>query len=348
VGKTQTQKKTSPIFLIVVFVAVMIVMFVARMRSHNVQTITVPFNNGIVSLLTYSNFLAAVSNDNKIYVWEWSDLSKKPREFAVESGETVFAAPDTILSVKRTNPDCLFASGLDANSENKKIPLSLKSNTASLCANRDSSKIILLLLRGTDEHITYEVLEVEFNIKKVRLITTIPAEHGTIEHSAVSDDGKYVVVAGEKKEQGWVLLVDTKENQIVWQKEFPDFKKVNKGVFSKDGDIIYLRGSDSTLTLLKTSSGEIIDRLLPTDENKSSYRNQHAQTVAISSDGDLVAATVFSNIYVWETKTRKKYDIGSTGQKVFSSMTFSPDAKFIVTADMRQGGDIKVVQLPRH
>jgi hypothetical protein len=31
-----------------------------------------------------------------------------------------------------------------------------------------------------------------------------------------------------------------------------------------------------------------------------------------------------------------------------SSIVFSPDAKFIATSDMRQGGDIKVIRTPRH
>jgi WD40 repeat protein len=351
VNKTQPNNKTSAFFLIVVFAAVMMLMFIARMRSQNVQKISIPLNNGIVALLSYNNLLGAISNDNKIYVLQWSYLSKKPREGTIESSEAVFAAPDTILSVKRTNPDCLVVSGFDANSENKKIPLLLTSNTAYLSASLDGSKIFLLLERGGkdgSEHITYDLFEVLLDRGQVQLIAAITSEKSKLEHFSVSDDGRYVVAAGERNEHGWMFLADTKERRMVWQKEFPDLRKLYKGVFSKDGSIIYLRGSDSMLALAKTNSGEMIDRLLPTEENKSTYRTQPAQTVAISKDGDLVAATVFGNIYVWETKTRKKYNIGGTGQKVFSSMVFSPDAKFIATADMRQGGDIKIVQLPRH
>jgi hypothetical protein len=346
--KPHSKNSSSAIFLVAVFIAVVILMFIARMRSQNVQRIKIPLNNGIVALFTYNNLLAAISNDNKMYVWEWSGLSKKPREGVVESGEAVLVAPDIILSVKRTNPDCLVVSGFGANSENKKIPLFLTSNAASLCANRDGSKIILLLERGAGQSVTYELLEVEFNTKHVRPVVTIPSEQGRVEHVSVSDDGRYVVAVGEKKEHGWMFVVDTREKKMLWQKELQDFRKLYKGVFSKDGEIIYLRGSDSMLTLVKTSSGEIVDRLLPTDENKSTYRTQPAQTVAISSDGDLVAATVFVDVYIWDTKTRKKYDIAGASQKVFSSMVFSPDAKFIATADMRQGGNIKIIQTPRH
>ena len=61
-----------------------------------------------------------------------------------------------------------------------------------------------------------------------------------------------------------------------------------------------------------------------------------------------MAATVFGDVYVWDTKTRKKYDVPGMGQKVFSSMVFSPDGRFVATADTRQGGVIKIARTPRH
>ena len=252
-----------------------------------------------------------------------------------------------IVGVKRTNPYCVGVSGLDANSESRKIPLSLVSKAAQLSASRDGNEVVLLLERGGGEYITYEMLEVEFNTKQVRPITAISSEKSKLEHFSVSDDGRYIVAVGEKNEHGWLFVADTKEKKTLWQKELPDFKKLYKGVFSKDGEIIYIRGSDSMLTLVKTNSGEIIDRWLPTEENKSTYMTMPAQTVTISSDGGLVAATVFGEVYVWDTKTRKKYNVPGLGQKVFSSMVFSPDGRFVATADMRQGGVIKIARTPR-
>ena len=164
----------------------------------------------------------------------------------------------------------------------------------------------------------------------------------------MSDDGRYVVAAGEKNEHGWLFVVDTKEKKMLWQKELPDFRKLHKGVLSKDGEIIYIRGSDSMLTLVKTNSGDVVDRWLPTKENKDTYRAQQTQAVVASNDGGLVAAVVGGDIFTWDTKTHKKYDITGAGHKVLSSMVFSPDGKFIATSDMRQSGDIKIVRVPLH
>lgn len=350
-NKPKPKNKSSAVFIVGVFAAAVILMFIARMHSGDVQKINMPLNNGIITLLTHNNLMAAISNDNKIYVWNWADLSKKYREYAVEPGEAAFAATDTIVSVKRTNPDCLVVSGFDANSESKKIPLLLTANTAHLSANLDGSKIILLLERGDkdgSEHITYDLFEVLPDKGQVQLINAIASEKSKLEHFSISDDGRYIVAAGEKNGHGWLFVVDTKEKKMLWQKELPDFRKFNKGVFAKDGEIIYLRGSDSMLTLVKTSSGEIIDRWLPTKENKDTYRAQQTQAVVISNDGGLVAAVVGGSIFAWDTKTREKYDITGAGHKVLSGITFSPDAKFIATSDMRQSGDIKIVRVPRH
>ena len=350
-NKPQPKNKSSAIFIIGVFAAVVMIMFIAKMRSQDVQKISIPLNNGIVNLLTHNNILAAISNDNKIYVWNWPDLSKKYREYATESSEVVFAAPDTIVSVKQTNPDCLVVSGFDANSQSKKIPLLLTANTAHLSANPDGSKIILLLERSgknDGERVTYDLLEVLPDNGQVQLITAITSEKSKLEHFSVSDDGHYIVAAGERNEHGWLFVADIKEKKTLWQKEFPDFRKFHKGVFSKNGEIIYLRGSDSMLTLVKTSSGEIIDHWLPTQDNKDTYRAQQTQTVVISNDGGLAGAVVGGSIFIWDTKTHKKYDITGAGHKVLSSIIFSPDGKFIATSDMRQSGDIKVARIPRH
>ncbi len=350
-NKPQQKNKSSVIFIVGVFAAVVILMFVAKMHSGDVQKINIPLNNGIVSLLTHNNLLAAISNDNKIYVWNWADLSKKYREYTVEPGEAAFAANDTIVSVKRTNPDCLVISGFDANNESKKIPLTLTANTAHLSANIDGSKIILLLERGGKDnggHVTYDLFEVLPDKEQVQLITAIASEKSRVEHFSVSDDGRYIVAVGEKNEHGWMFLADTKEKRMVWQKELPDLKKLYKCVFSKNGDIIYLRGGDSVLTLVKTDSGEISNSWLPAKEIKYTYKTQQTQAVVISNDGGMVAAVIGGSIVAWDTKTREKYDIIGAGHKVLSGIAFSPDAKFVATSDMRQSGDIKIARVPRH
>jgi len=342
-----SQKKNgNPVlFFLAVSIVIIIITLVANLRSNVATEILIPLNNGIVFLSTCENLLSAISNDNRIYIWEWTGLSKKPREFAVEDEQSVFLAHDGAVSLRRTRPAYIIVSQFDRGKQIK-IPLPLGSDLGYLGFNGDRSNIFLLLARG-DKMIKYELLEVLVDSEKVRPVITFDSEQSRPGNISVSDDGRYIVVAGEKKKCGWMAVLDAKEGRLAWQKEMPDFKKIFRAVFSIDGKTIYARGTDSTLLVIETNSGEITDRLLPIEENKSTDKVQAAQTVAVSGDGKLAAATVYSTIFVWDTRTKKKLSEFASGHKVISSITFSDDSRFLATSDMRQGGKIRILKMPQ-
>jgi len=351
VDKPRKKSSSAVLFSVGAFAAIIVIMLIANRRSRIANEIRLPLNNGIVNLSTCDNLLTAISHDNKIYVWDWADLSKKPREGVLESDQGILITSDTVVSVKRANPDRVVVSGLGADKSHKTISLPTKSDTAYLSANRDRSRIVLLLARsndGNNSSARYDLLDVLIDSGQVQPILTIDSEQSNLGHLSVSDDGNCIVSAGEKNSHGWMCVVDAREKRLMWQKEMPDVRKIYKAAFASDGDTIYVRGSDSTLLLFKTSSGDIIDRLLPIEENKSTYRAQPVQTVAASPNGGLVAATVFGTVYVWDSRTHKILFGENSGHKVISSMVFSPDSGYLATSDMRQGGTIKVWRMPGH
>jgi WD40 repeat protein len=343
------QKKTSsPILVFVVALAViLVVIVVSNRRSSIVAQLNLPLNNGIANLSTCGNLLSAVSNDNKIYVWDWANLSKKPRQGIIESDQAALITPDTVVSVKRVNPESVVISGLDANEARRELYLPSGPGTAYLGVNQDRNKIVLLLARSNNSGATakYDLFDVSIDTGRVQPILTVDSESGNVGHLSVSNDGNRVVVAGEKNGRGWMFIADLKEKRLVWQKEMPDFKKIFKAAFSADGEIIYARGTDSTLLVLNAGSGEEIRRLLPVEENKSTYRTMPVQSVVVSRDGNLVAAAVVSTVYIWDTKTGKKLVSLGGGHKVMSSIAISPDSRLLATSDMRQGGKIKILRI---
>jgi dipeptidyl aminopeptidase/acylaminoacyl peptidase len=348
-NKSQKQK-SSPILVFVVALSIIfIVIIVSNRRSPVVAQLILPLNNGIANLSTCGTFLSAVTNDDKFYVWDWTNLSKKPREGIVESDQTALITPDAVVSVKRTNPDSVVISGLDANETRRKIYLPTDSGTAFLGVNQDRSRIVLLLVRNnnSDETLNIDLLDVLTDAQHVQPIFTIDSESGNVGHLSVSNEGNRVVVVGEKNEQGWMLVADLKEKRVVWQKEMPDFKKIFRAAFSANGEIIYARGTDSTLLVLNSDSGEEIRRLLPVKENKSTYRIMPVQAVVVSHDGSIVAAAVVSTVYIWDTKTVKILGSLGGGQKILSSIAISPDSKLLATSNLRQGGKIIIQRIPR-
>jgi WD40 repeat protein len=345
------KKYGSPILVFTVaFVAILVITIIINRKSKIFTEISLPLNNGIINLSTCGNLLAAVSNDNRLYILDWAELSKRPREYAIESEQSALITPDTVVSVRRITPDCIVVSGLDGNEKRIKISLPFGYESGLMGVNRHRDRIFVLLVHGGSQSsvgMKYKLFEVLINSEKVRPVIELDFEQSKPVAMSVSDDARHIVVAGEKNNQGWMFVVDTKEDRLVWRKEMPDMKKIYHAVFSCDGKVIYARGTDSTLLLFDTDSGDVIDRLLPVKENKSTYGVQAIQTVAASSDGKLVAATILGNIFVWDTQTKKiLFDMGA-GHKVISSITFSGDSRFLATSDMRQGGKINILRMPR-
>jgi WD40 repeat protein len=165
---------------------------------------------------------------------------------------------------------------------------------------------------------------------------------------AVSDDRGLVVLAGEKDGQGWVVLVDVGQKRVAWVEKLPDLQKVRSAVFSPDGSVIYIRGTDSTVQKISTDTGQVLKRLLPRSKNGSTAGDQHVQTVATSSDGHFMAASVSNTVYVWDCATERVIFSKLPGHKLIGGFAFSRDARYLATCDTRQGGTIKIWRIPKH
>jgi hypothetical protein len=59
-------------------------------RQSPVQKVEFPQNNGVSRLFTYSNKLVAVTQDNLMYAWNWSNLNGKPTVSNVDADQAVF------------------------------------------------------------------------------------------------------------------------------------------------------------------------------------------------------------------------------------------------------------------
>lgn len=350
-AKSNKKKKSPIVFFLGAFVAVVIIMFIANRKSVLVEKIRFPFNNGVAALSTYENFLVAVSLDDKIYVWDWNGLSGKPQVGSVQSYQAALLKSDMVISLRQGNSKALVATNLKGDKKYREIPIASNDGNAYLGVNRDGSIVALLLAENQDNErvrTSYEILTVDIDAGKFYSVVEIIEDTGEsqLRDLAVSDDGAFVVLFGEKNGCGWMLLVNLKQRRAVWEKQVPELGLFFDAAFSTDSKVIYARGSDSTLHKIEMASGRILERLLPLKENKSTLKSQHAQTVAISPDGRFVAATVFATAYVWYCETGEEIFSQRPDHKLVSSLAFSPDSRFLATSDMRQGGMIGIWRIP--
>jgi WD40 repeat protein len=326
-------------------------MFVANRESVLVEKVRFPLNSGVAGLSSWKNFLVAVCLDNKIYVWDWDNLSEEPRTGLAQSHKAFLMDSDRVVSLRQRNPKALVVSDLAGERKYREVPIGSDSSKAYLGVNGDQTAVVLLEVVDADEvgKASYKISIVDLDAGKLEPTVRIVGEaaESRVRDLAISDDGALVVLFGEKDDGGWLLLVNLKQRRAVWEKQLPELELFFDAAFSSDSKVIYARGSDSTLHKIETASGEILDRLLPGGENRSTLKTQHIQTVAVSTDGKFVAASVSGTAYVWDCETGKKVFSQAPGHKLTSGLAFSPDSRFLATSDLRQGGTIKIWRMPK-
>lgn len=353
-ANSKNRKKTSVTLFILIFAAVVIVMFVARQQSVLVEEIRFPLNNGVSKLSTWQNSLVAFSLDKKIYVWDWNHLSKEYSSCSVQSDQAGLLKSDLVISVPRQNPHAAVITNVSTNQVHKEIPVYSTAKRAFLKVSPDQSSMAIVLedMLGSDKKgsRTCEILVGEGDFSYLRSVAKLTSSSADCElkNFDISNDGAFVTLFGTKHDCGWLVLVDVDQRKIVWEKKIDNFVLCFNAVFSPDNRVIYARGSDSSVYEIETASGKVLEQLLPVRDNKSTLTIQPVQTVTVSPNGRLIAATVSSTVYVWDCKTNKKLFTISASHKLISGIAFSPDGRLLATSDLRQGGTIKIWRMPEN
>jgi WD40 repeat protein len=333
-----------------VFAAIIVLVLVANRRSGLAHEVRFPLNNGVAYLFTHGSYLVAVCHDDKIYVWDWNNPSANPRIADVQSDQAVLLESGHIASVKRSGAAAVVVTDLDSGKIDLKIPLAAEGKVAYLKANRSGRTVAAMLTKadlaaaGAEQ----DVLLVDCNAGIARPVATLGQAAGDkMTGIAVDDNGNLVVLTGDKTGQGYIVLVHMEQKRVVWAEQLSDLQKVRSAVFSTDGKVIYIRGTDSTVQILDTETGKVMKRLLPVSENKSTAGGQQVQTLATSNDGRFMAATISGEVYVWDLKTNKVIFDKWPEHKLVSGIAFSPDSRLLATSDVRQGGTIKIWRIPK-
>jgi WD40 repeat protein len=344
-------KEKSPIlFFVVTFIVIVALVFIANRKSRIVYEVRFPLNNGVAYLSTLANHLVVVCHDGKVYVWGWDNLSSKPRIVDVQSDQAALLESGRVVSVRESDARKIVVAELDDGKVQKEIPIAGEGKHVRLAVNRSGSTIVVMLARTNNETKVsdQEVALADCNAELVRPIVELAEAAGDrIMGMAVSDDGGFIVLAGEKAGQGYVVLVNVEQKRVVWTKQLPDLQKVRNAVFSIGGKVIYIRGTDSTVQILNVETGGVIKKLLPLKENKSTAGDQNVQTLTTSADGRFMAASIAGTVFVWDCKTEKVIFRKGPGHKLVSGLAFSLDSKFLATSDTRQGGTIKIWRVSR-
>jgi WD40 repeat protein len=345
--------KKSPILLFFsAFVLIVILMFVVNQRSVLVDEMRLPFNQGMRELSTYGNFLMAVSSDNKIFIWDWDDLSKKANTGFVESEQAVMLGTDIVASLRLAGSKALVLKDIKGDETHKEITVGSGSESkAYLCAS-SSRDVLAVILAGEENGTTgssYQFLTIDLDAGRALKILDVTGQEGGLQLAdfAVSDDGKFVVGVGSKGQEAFMLLADLKQNKVIWERMLQEEERLTSVIFSRDGEAIYA-GCDNNVYKIQTDSGALLSRIQVTEKVETAHKPIPIQYIAVSPDGKLVAATLFQRLYIFECGTGRCIFKKSSGHKLAGALAFAPDSRFVATCDLRQGGTVKIWKVPQY
>ncbi len=346
-------KKKSPAPLLVgAFVVIVIIMFIANRKSSLVEEMYLPFNQGMRELSTYDNSLMALSSDDKIFVWDWENLSKKPQTGFVESQQAVLLEDDLIVSVRLAGAKAIVLTDIKGDQKHKEISVGSGSKSKTyLCANSSRDVLAVILADEGNGAIEprYQFLTIDLDAdRSLRVLDVMGQEDGLqLTDFAVSDDGRFIVGAGSKGEHSCLLLVSLEQKKVVWEKTIQEAERLTSVIFSKGSEEIYA-GSDYSIYKFQTDSGSLLSRIQVTEKVETAHKPIPIQYIAVSPDGKLVAVTLFKRLYIFECETEKNIFKKGTGHKLVGALAFAPDSRSVATCDLRQGGTIKIWKVPQY
>lgn len=167
--------------------------------------------------------------------------------------------------------------------------------------------------------------------------------HGsyTIRQIAVTDDGRYIAIAGWNN---GTAMVDARESKVLWAKRPAGEISTVSATFAPDGKLLYTAGSEGCAYCIDVQTGEVVKQLWATPTGESIY-GYRVSALACSSDGQWLAAGTGpeGDVYLWNLKQGGKTHILMHGGGTIDVVAFSPVGDSIATVG---AGRVKVWTLP--
>ena len=325
-------KKKKILWLILVFGAVVLLMIVNTYRSTHVRGLAGPLS-GVGKLFSLNQNLIAVSRDNKLYIWDWSDLATRAKVRAIKSNTIAAMENDKLLWSPHPKSGYLAVSNLKKDKDISRLLFETDRKCLLLKASQNGKFAIAALEADGYPHKQIELTKIGSDFTSVLPIESESTD-GLLRISdiAISNDGRLLAAVGEKT-NGWIWLVDAETKKTLWQYSTEDSPELNNVVFSPDGNIVYASEPGRFVYAFQTAAGKLIRKFEMDKYNTPSNNPQTISCMDISGDGKLLAAATepASNVRVWNAVTGEKFALIGGESYTVTGISFSPDASMLAT-----------------
>lgn len=355
VGSSKGKKSPTILFFCALF-AILVVMFVASYRSALEQQLDGP-PNGVKELSTIGDSLVAISRTGELCVWDWNNITAKPRVESVNASNAIWLPTDHVVWVPSNDPGTIVISNRQDGKEVKRLSLGYNWQCDYLSTSRDGQ---FVALAAGDKAVTGEKSDFYKRIHIATIGPDLDELHDILTTDerrkdlmlrgfSISDDGTFIAMVGQKDGLGWIGAVDVKQRQLIWEQALDLSVELMEVAFSPDGHIIYTGGVGRRVFGLETTTGKVLREWEMADYMIPGNKRRLISCIAASPNGRYLAAGTepVGEIYIWDIETGDKVGIIKDGATMLNALTFSPDSRNLVTGGLMAIRKVKIWRIPK-
>ena len=350
--KPQNKKRSPALLGIAVFIAIVVIMFIANSQTFTEAELDPPID-GVVSLETIDGSVVVVSQTNEMHIRDWNDITAKPLKIVKQADMVALMAGSKFLSIPSGRDDTVEIECLKKDCSPVTIPLGYGMRCKVMGTNRTGKMVGLVVVDSFERNGngSYPEFSVAVITAAGRLldIATIENSDSNLELSdiSISDDSKYIALVGGKDNLGWICLIDVEQKQLLWEKISDLSSQFDCAAFSPDGLTIYVGGLGRNIPGFEVMTGKLVNKWQMGLTQKA-QKKQYTPAIATSNDGRLVASATEPSgvIYLWDTRKNASAGRLPIGHILISGIAFSPDDRYIAAGGILTKNKIKILKVP--
>ncbi len=354
-AKSNNKKKFPVVFFLIALAAIGVVMFVANSKSLLKRELSPPAD-GVKKLYTVGDSLVAISPTKEIHIRDWNRIDNKPKTIYSKTNEVIWLPGDKLLGVSLKNTGVIVISNPEDGKEHERFTLDYNWRCEHLCVSRNGRFIGLALVERTEinkdsgPYKRIGVATISTDTNKLSRITTIEGGRDDLllRDFAISDDGAFVVIVGQKNDLAWIAMIDTGQKQLSWQQTPEISSEFIDAVFSPDGEVVYTGGVGRSVYGFQSATGTVLNEWQMEDYKIPANKRRIVSCIAVSHDGRFLAAGTepAGEVYVWNTKDGNRLAKISDSRTALTALAFAPDSSSFVTAGIMAEKKIKIWKIP--
>jgi len=330
------------IIVSLVIVAIVAIMILNNRKSILVRELLGP-RAGVNSLYTIDGKLIAVSRDNDVYSWDWTDMSNWPQAGKIAADMVMPIAGERLLCVPTGRSNTLAVTNLKGDKELESLPLPWGRACQFLVSSTNGRYAAAALIKGK----VTELVLVETNPVAIRETVSIPAGVELC-NIAVSNDGRLITAVGSGEGGGFILVANSQDKKILWQKTVIECETFDNIVFLPDGSAVFAGEELRFIYAFDCQVGQLIRKYEIPEMQARGNQKQNISAIKISPNGKTLAVDIepYSQIWFWDIETFEFIDKFAAFDKTVSDITFSPDSTMIAAGCLVRS-QIRIYKVPQ-